>query len=450
MTLVAFFLLGLSLGIFFYFWQINQLNRQLRQLLLTVVAEENLTVFLSTFSLIRRAIIDIKKQRQALLQEIRNWEYTLEQAPIGYLRIDEENQLRWCNFKARELLQIDRWQPDQLRLLLELVRSYELDSLIQITRQSQKPQVKEWLYSYTQANNPDNFVVTEQFNLKKIKQLPLKATTFLLPQQEIGIFLENQQRLTQLTEERDRAFSDLTHELRTPLTSIALVAETLSKRLHPPEVNWVERMLNETNRLIDLIQNWLDLSQLHANPSQYLNYQNFSLRDLISTVWYNLEPLAEKKQIKLIITGVEQVEILADKSRLTQVFANILDNGIKHSPQASPITLHLSLGGSDSQAKSLVICDIIDSGEGFLEADLPYVFNRLYRGDTSRKRNSNSFHTLAQGSGLGLSIAQEIVQAHGGKIIARNHPQTKGAWLQIILPLQPNHVTPPVKKTQKR
>ncbi|RMF27418.1 MAG: sensor histidine kinase, partial [Cyanobacteria bacterium J083] len=274
--------------------------------------------------------------------------------------------------------------------------------------------------------------------------------TFLLPQQEIGIFLENQQRLTQLTEERDRAFSDLTHELRTPLTSIALVAETLSKRLHPPEVNWVERMLNETNRLIDLIQNWLDLSQLHANPSQYLNYQNFSLRDLISAVWYNLQPLAEKKQIKLIITGVEQVEILADKSRLTQVFANILDNGIKHSPQASPITLHLSLGGSDSQAKSLVICDIIDSGEGFLEADLPYVFNRLYRGDTSRKRNSNSFHTLAQGSGLGLSIAQEIIQAHGGKIIARNHPQTKGAWLQIILPLQPNHVTPPVKKTQKR
>jgi two-component system phosphate regulon sensor histidine kinase PhoR len=87
----------------------------------------------------------------------------------------------------------------------------------------------------------------------------------------------------------------------------------------------------------------------------------------------------------------------------------------------------------------LIQIDIIDSGTGFSESDLPHVFERLYRGDASRQRQpvtSKSSVALARssGSGLGLSIVQQIIQAHNGTIKASNHPETGGAWLQIKLP----------------
>ncbi|MGB3693171.1 MAG: sensor histidine kinase, partial [Spirulinaceae cyanobacterium] len=82
-------------------------------------------------------------------------------------------------------------------------------------------------------------------------------------------------------------------------------------------------------------------------------------------------------------------------------------------------------------------------GSGFSEADLPYVFERLYRGDTSRQRQDSDYQgspalPISSGSGLGLAIVQEIVKAHGGSIEAKNHPQIGGGWLQIQLPLMGN------------
>jgi two-component system phosphate regulon sensor histidine kinase PhoR len=87
----------------------------------------------------------------------------------------------------------------------------------------------------------------------------------------------------------------------------------------------------------------------------------------------------------------------------------------------------------------LIQINIIDSGAGFSETDLPHVFKRLYRGDASRNRQPVDSLTSkalgrSSGSGLGLSIVQQIVQAHSGSVEARNHPETGGAWLQLKLP----------------
>ena len=86
----------------------------------------------------------------------------------------------------------------------------------------------------------------------------------------------------------------------------------------------------------------------------------------------------------------------------------------------------------------MAIINIIDSGSGFASADLPYVFNRIYRGDTSRQRphymQIEEELSTNQGSGLGLAIVKQIIQAHGGSVSAQNHPETGGAWLQIKLP----------------
>jgi two-component system phosphate regulon sensor histidine kinase PhoR len=434
------FLLGLIVGMTFFAWKQFYFKHQLQKILSTYSPGADWVNSLSPISLVRRELIYLNQQKRQLEVEKEVWQELIEQAPFGYLRVDGENQLLWCNQQARELLQIDRWQVGQVRLLLELVRSYELDQLIETTRQSQQPQIQEWVYYFTQhaANVTQNDRIKENSGstsslAKGVKSVALGGHSFPLPAGEVGIFILNRQPLIELSQQSDRAFSDLTHELRTPLTSISLVAENLLKRLQNPELRWVEQMLKETNRLINLVEEWLELSRLRADPSQILNYEKIELRGLLFSVWHTLEPLANRKEISFNYSGEPEVWLQGDKGRLIQVFLNLLDNAIKHSPIQGQIAIAIQTQLINTSLSSPQIkIDIIDSGTGFDIADLPHVFKRLYRGDKSRTRQSLSSE---QGSGLGLAIVQEIVDAHQGSITAQNHPQTGGGWLQICLPL---------------
>jgi two-component system phosphate regulon sensor histidine kinase PhoR len=440
MTLIT-FILGVVLGLGIYYWDKYRFKDQLKPILTSLPDTANLMTSLSISSLVRREIAYLRQQCQQHEQALQIWQTLLDQAPIGYLRVDEENQLLWCNHQARQLLKLDRWQPEQVRLLLELVRSYELDQLIEQTRLTQRPQVLCWVFY------PTNYRWDGTAGLlAQATSLALKGSSYPLPEGQVGVFLENQQPLVELSRSRDRAFSDLTHELRTPLTSISLVAETLEKRLQNPERRWVEQMLQEIKRLIDLVQDWLDISQLQKNPEQYLSYQPIELRELVFSAWQSLEPLARQKGVSLTYTEPQSLAVQADKSRLTQVFLNLLDNAIEYSPPQGIIRVEVVLqpdsfpNDPKIESQPAVQIHVIDSGSGFCESDLPYVFARLYRGDPSRTRPSDGDRVLEiassrRGSGLGLAIAQQIIEAHGGSIQARNHPETGGAWLQFQLPL---------------
>ena len=155
--------------------------------------------------------------------------------------------------------------------------------------------------------------------------------------------------------------------------------------------------------------------------------------------------MAQQKQLCLAYKGPETIWLRADESRLTQVFLNLFDNSIKHSPPQEAIRVEVTcLEVEDISSDAIsepcsVQIDIIDSGSGFSELDLPHVFERLYRGDASRHRLpttsvASEASVGSSGSGLGLSIVQQIIQAHNGTVKARNHPETGGAWLQIKLP----------------
>ncbi|HBB32571.1 MAG TPA: histidine kinase [Cyanobacteria bacterium UBA8803] len=434
MTLLT-FILGLALGFGFCFWQQQRLQRQQRQILELLPQDATSSSFPLIYRL-RQAIAFANQQRAVLEELLESKQQLLEAAPVGYLQVDEDNHLLWCNKKARQLLQIDRWQPGQIRLLLELVRSYELDQLIEQTRHRQQPATQEWVF------HP---ACVDGTAMSEVRSLTLRASSWPLSQRQVGVFLENRQPLVELSQSRNQWVSDLAHELRTPLTSIRLVAEALQGRLKPPESRWVEQLLQEINRLIDLVQNWLELSHLEKNPSQSLTYDTVELRSLLGSVWQSLEPLAQQKQLCLAYTGPDTLTLRADESRLTQVFLNLLDNSIKYSPPQAAIRVKVALldgtdiDSNDLSQESLIQIDIIDSGSGFSPSDLPHVFKRLYRGDGSRYRAisisaGSPLSTKTSGSGLGLSIVQEIIQAHGGVVTARNHPETGGAWLQIQLP----------------
>ncbi len=448
MVLLA-FLLGLALGMGFWFLSKRRLQKQLEQML-GILQTDGKTPALSVVSRLRREIILVNQHQGNLQEELRIQRQLLQVAPLGYLQVDEENQLLWCNQQARYWLQIERWEPEPLRLLLEWVRSYELDQLIEHTRDHQQPNIQEWEF------HPP---CLDGAAMSEVRSLTLKASSWPLPKGQVGVFIENQQPLVELTKSRNQWFSDLAHELRTPLTSIHLVAEALQGRLELPARRWVEQLLQETDRLIQLVQDWLELSNLEKNPTKSLTYQAVELRSLIYAAWQTIEPIAKLEQFSLSYQGDDNIWLDADRDRLIQVFLNLFDNSLKHSPPQTTIRIEVSylepeilnyqpesqylednfFFTSKERADLFLIIDIIDSGSGFAESDLPHIFERLYRGDASRQRQAvptKGSETIrkSSGSGLGLSIVQQIIQAHGGNIKASNHPETKGAWLQIKLP----------------
>jgi two-component system phosphate regulon sensor histidine kinase PhoR len=414
-------LLGLAIAFGIAKWRQNVLHAELKQILAildTGGAEGNSLPILSR---LRLGVTIFKRQTQQLEIQLQNSRYLLEKLPLGYLVVDAENQLLCCNQQARDLLCLSNWEPNQKRFLLELVRSYELDRLIEQTRSSQTLTYKEWVfYPQTIDRQPG-----ERLTLNS-QPITLRGDAIPLPEQEIAVFIENMQSLVDISQQRDRQVSDLAHELRTPLTSIRLVSETLLKRLQLPERGWVEKMLQETNRLIDLVQHFLELSHLEQDPSQCLTIQVVDLKTLIFSVWKTLEPFAQSKELELSYTGPDKVEIRADAARLTQVFLNIIDNSLKYSPECGKIQVGVIL----LEANRLQV-NAIDSGNGFNPSDLPHVFDRLFRADLSRR---SDYSQITTGNGLGLAIARQIILAHGGTIKAMNHPQTQGAWLQIELP----------------
>ncbi|MBR8831179.1 MAG: Sensor protein SphS [Chroococcopsis gigantea SAG 12.99] len=413
------FILGLSLGLIFCYWQRLQFNKQLKYTLSSSSKTADLEPSLPMTSLVRRELLALNQQCLEIELQAQIQKDLLDRAPIGYLQVDADNQLLWCNQQAIELLKIDRWQPGQIRLLLELVRSYELDQLIQSTRQQNEAQVQSWTFYPSQHS-------LDRAKLWGSRSIALKGYSYPLPAGQIAVFLENQQPLVQLSQSRERAFSDLTHELRTPLTSISLIAETLEKRLENPEKRWAQQMSKEIARLIKLVQDWLEITHLQANPGQYLNYQSLDLKELIFSAWQSVAPLAVQKEIKILYEEGEKIFLEADKSKLMRVFLNLLDNSVKYSPARGAVEIKVER--QDDKA----VINLIDYGSGFDEEDLPHVFERLYRGDSARSREEGN----EQGSGLGLSIAQQIIQAHGGSIEANNHPETGGAWLTLKIPLR--------------
>lgn len=449
------FFWGLAIGLGIYAGQQYRFKQQLKRTLKSYGGGVDEEISLPLHSLIRRELLDLDRQRKKLEKDRQSWQELIEQAPIGYLQVDADNQLLGCNQAAKDLLRIDPKRSRRVRLLLELVRSYDLDSLIEETRRSQNPQTKEWTFYFTRYVSPENTEsatntdevrgssvvlrqsLSDNSSRKIVELIALKGYGFPLSNRQIGIFIENRQPLMELSQSRDRTFSDLSHELRTPLTSISLVAENLLKRLQNPERRWVEQMLQETNRLIELVQKWLDLTQLQAAPERALKYETIKLYDLVKSVWQTLEPIASKKQVTLSYNGDHDITISADRSRLIQVFLNLLDNAIKHTPRQQEIFVQvLSLPPKDSLDLEQIKIDVIDSGTGFNIPDLPHIFERLYRGDKSRTREQgNNFLPSPDGSGLGLAIVEQIIQAHGGAIAAQNHPQIGGAWLEIILPI---------------
>ncbi len=355
-------------------------------------------------------------------------ELALQQAPVGYLHVDRDNRLLWCNRRACELLGITGSDRQKLkgRMLLQLVRSYELDRLIARARLeagTESPIASEWVF------HP---VTLDPWHPVEERDRPLRGYALLLPAQGVGIYLEDRTETTVLQQQRDRWASDVAHELKTPLTSIRLLVETLQSRVDRGTRPWIDRLLNEVLRLSNLVQDLLDLAQFETGSPPQLATTAIDLPCLVKSAWDSLEPLASRKQLRLDYTGPVHLLVRGDESRLFRVVLNLLDNAIKYSPPQQVIRVAIAReeASSASDTGAAICLDTIDCGHGFEEEALPYLFDRFYRADRSRSRLQGD----GGGTGLGLAIVKQIVQLHGGTVTASNHPETGGAWVRVRLP----------------
>lgn len=227
-------------------------------------------------------------------------------------------------------------------------------------------------------------------------------------------------------EERRKEFvANVSHELRTPLTNVRSYAETLRDAGGdiPQEMSnsFLDIIITETDRMTHIVQDLLTLSRLDAGNAE-LVLSRFPFGEAIESVTRANALNAKQRSHELIYEPPESLPLITgDRSRLEQVMMNIIGNAIKYTPDGGHIRIH---AGSTEDA---VWMEVQDDGIGIPEKDRERIFERFYRVDKARSRESG-------GTGLGLSIAREIVQRHKGTLALMPH-EGKGTTIRLTLPI---------------
>lgn len=236
------------------------------------------------------------------------------------------------------------------------------------------------------------------------------------------VFNQTLARLEQAFEQLRRFTSDASHELRTPLAMIRSVGEVgLQKDGTRAEYrDIIGSMLEEVNRLTSLIDNLLTISRADSGHIQ-LHRTVVPVKALAREAAGLLEILMEEKSLRLVLEGDEHAQVEGDGLFLRQALVNILHNALKYSPVGEAISVRVRNGDADQ-----VTIEIQDRGPGVPSEDHARIFDRFYRVDKARWRESG-------GAGLGLSIAKWAVEAHGGSIRLSSEPN-QGCTFRISLP----------------
>ena len=230
--------------------------------------------------------------------------------------------------------------------------------------------------------------------------------------------LESQENL------RKRLTTDVAHELRTPLSAVASHLEMMMEGVWQPTPERLKGCYEEIGRISGLVAELEKLAQVE-NDNLQLKNEPMDLLQLAGTVSDNFESETAKKKITLIVEG-EGTVVFADKDRIHQVISNLLSNAIKYTPENG----HIRVAVKELPESGVITIE--DDGIGISPEELPLIFERFYRIDKSRNRQTG-------GAGIGLTIAKSIVSAHGGTIEAESKVNC-GSRFTVTLPKFDNGV----------
>jgi two-component system OmpR family sensor kinase len=233
-----------------------------------------------------------------------------------------------------------------------------------------------------------------------------------------------------------RFTADASHELKTPLTVLRADVE---RAMHPVTTTAdrmvaLEEALQETARMADLVESLLTLAR--ADEGRYdLHREPVRLEPLVRDVFETAVILGEDAGLTIELPDCEDATVLGDPNRLRQLFLNLVTNAIKYTPRGGHVEISLTHRKNDE-----VVLGVRDTGIGISASDLPHVFERFWRADRVRSRRvatgDSSWALDRGGFGLGLSIAQWIVQAHGGTLTVQSR-LGRGSMFTVVLPAVP-------------
>jgi signal transduction histidine kinase len=262
--------------------------------------------------------------------------------------------------------------------------------------------------------------------INKVEEGDLSAR---VPENKSDMFSDLIKRFNKMVGELERAeqqrrnlTADIAHELRNPLHIIQGNLEGVIDGVYQPTTEHIKDTLDETRLLTRLVNDLQTLSlaetgQLPLHPTRFL------LADLIQDLTSSFASQAASLGIdlKTNVSNPNQ-ELTADYDRLNQVISNLISNALRHTPQGGTISIDTESGSSDERSVRIMVKD---TGAGIASEDLPFIFDRFWRGDRSRTERSHS--------GLGLAITKKLIHAHGGTIEAQSEVG-KGTTFIIELP----------------
>jgi signal transduction histidine kinase len=239
-------------------------------------------------------------------------------------------------------------------------------------------------------------------------------------------FNQMAEKLDQVEAMRRRLIADVSHELRTPLTAIKGSMEGLMDGVLPATDETYQQIHSEADRLNRLVDDLQELSRVEARAYE-LELRPVEVSPLAQSVAKRLTPQAETRRISLkleLAPGLPRV--LADEDRLMQILTNLTGNALQYTPEGGSVTTTAKRIDDEVQIA------VHDTGIGIPSEHLAHIFDRFYRVDKSRSRKAGG------GSGIGLTIARALVEAHGGRIWAESAGEGQGSTFVFTLPVAKN------------
>ena len=231
------------------------------------------------------------------------------------------------------------------------------------------------------------------------------------------------EKLDQVESMRRRLIGDVSHELRTPLTAIKGSMEGLMDGILPANEETFQQIHAEADRLNRLVDDLQELSRVEARAYP-LDFRPLDISSSIQSVIKRLTPRAETQRISLDVELPPDLPpVLADEDRLIQILTNLTGNALQYTPEGGSVTV------SAKRVNAEVQISVRDSGLGIPPEHLSHIFDRFYRVDKSRSRQSGG------GSGIGLTIARALVEAHSGQIWVESAGEGAGSTFTFTLPI---------------